>query len=281
MTVHGGQLHGVEWRSDVASAQIKSAVLLAALVAGVESTVDEPERSRDHTERMLAARGVTLELSGTRVHIAPGGRLDACDAVVPGDPSSAAFFAGLAAIASAGSIELPDVGINPTRTGFFEVLRRMGARVEVQEERDEGGEPTATIVAAPGELHGTTVGGAEVPTLIDELPLVACLATRAAGETVITGAAELRVKESDRIKAVVDNLRAIGADAEELPDGMRIRGGGGPLRGRVVTHGDHRLAMAFGILGAVGGNAIEVDDPACADVSYPAFWSDLARVAGA
>lgn len=278
MVVAGGALHPVDWTSDVASAQVKSAVLLAALVAGVEASVTEPERSRDHTERMLAARGVPLEVTGTTVRIAPAPRLAPCDAVVPGDPSSAAFFAGLAAAADSGALTLTDVGVNPTRTGFFSVLERMGARLRFGDEREEGGEPTATIHVEAGALRGTTVGGAEIPTLIDELPLLACIATRARGETVIRDAAELRVKESDRIATVVNNLRAIGAEAEELPDGMRITGTDRPLRGSVATHLDHRIAMAFGVLGALGDNAIAVDDPSCVAVSYPAFWDDLRRV---
>lgn len=277
MTVRGTPLHPLAWDSEVASAQIKSAILLAAVTAGIRASVTEPERSRDHTERMLGARGVPVRVEGTTVGIEPVDALSPLDAVVPGDPSSAAFFAGLAAMAARGAVELTDVGVNPTRTGFFSVLQRMGARVTFADEREEGGEPTATVHVAPGGLRGVEVGGAIIPSMIDELPLLACIAARAEGETVITGAAELRVKESDRIAAVVANLRAVGVSAEELPDGMRIVGGDHPVRGRVVTHGDHRLAMAFGILGALDGNAIEVDDPACVAVSYPGFWEDLKR----
>ena len=281
MTIHGTRLRGVEWRSDVASAQVKGAVLLAAVVAGVEAAVVEPERSRDHTERMLAARGVDVRVEGTRVHVAAVTSLRPCDAAVPGDPSSAAFFAGLAAAAGSGTIVLPGVGVNPTRTGAFAVLLRMGATIGFDARRDDGGEPTATLTVSPGGLRGVSIGGAEIPTLIDELPLLACIASRAEGETTITGAAELRVKESDRIAAVVANLRAVGVEASELPDGMRIVGSDRPLRGRVVTHGDHRIAMAFGVLGALRGNAIDVDDRACVAVSYPGFWDDLKRVVGA
>ena len=278
MTVHGAPLHGVEWKSDTASAQVKSAILLAAVVGHVGATVSEPARSRDHTERMLAARGVKLERDGTTVRVAPAARMEALDTLVPGDPSSAAFFAGLAALASDGSLVLRDVCVNETRAGFFEVLRAVGATVEELERSDQGGEPVATLRIVPGDLKAVRVGGGRIPAMIDEVPLLACLAAYADGETVIDGASELRVKESDRIAVVVSNLRAIGADAEELPDGLRVRGRRTRLRGRVVTHGDHRIAMAFGILGAVDGNAIEVDDPSCVDVSYPEFWSDLRRV---
>ncbi len=282
MTVHGGALHGMQWRSETASAQVKSAILLAALVSGVEATVIEPERSRDHTERMLAARGVELSVDGTAATIRPANALVALDASVPADPSSAAFFAGLAALADEGELLLTGVCLNPTRTGFFDVLRRMGARVEVVTVRDEGGEPTGDVRVHSSSgralLTGVVVGGAEIPTLIDEIPLIACLAARADGETVVTGAAELRVKESDRIAVVVDNLRHIGATAEELPDGLRVVGTSVPLRGTVKTHLDHRIAMAFGVLAALPGNDIQIDAPDCVDVSYPSFWSNLERV---
>ncbi|MBX7117963.1 MAG: 3-phosphoshikimate 1-carboxyvinyltransferase [Gemmatimonadaceae bacterium] len=279
MTVHGAALRGVTWHSEVASAQVKSAILLAGMVAGVPVEVHEPAATRDHTERMLRARGVEVRVEGLEVLLQPAGRLDALDMDVPGDPSSAAFFAGLAALGAARTeVALENVGINPGRTGAFEVLRRMGAALRFDGRTEQGGEPVATLVCGPGGLRGTTIEPAEVPSLIDELPLLACVAARADGETRVTGAEELRVKESDRIAAVVGNLRAVGADAEELPDGFVVRGSDRPLAGRVVTHGDHRIAMAFGVLGAVRGNAITVDDPACADVSYPTFWDDLARV---
>ncbi len=277
MVVHGGSLHALDWHSEVASAQIKSAVLLAAVVSGVAASVTEPARSRDHTERMLSARGVSVDVAGHVVRVAAGSSLRALDLDVPGDPSSAAFFVGLASLARGGEIALRHVCVNETRAGFFRAVARMGATVEFVETRVEGGESVADIVARPGRLRGITIDEAEVPSMIDELPLLACIASRADGETVITGASELRVKESDRVTAVVNNLRAIGAVADELPDGMRITGSTNPLRGRVVTHGDHRLAMSFGVLGALPGNEIEIDDPECVSVSYPGFWDDLRR----
>jgi 3-phosphoshikimate 1-carboxyvinyltransferase len=279
MRVHGGDLHGIEWATETASAQIKSAVLLAAVVAGVRAAVTEPGRSRDHTERMLATVGVTVRTDGRTVGIGAATTLTPLDIEVPADPSSAAFFAALAALADRGEIVLPGVCLNPTRTGFLRVLERMGARIVIEPDRVQAGEETGTVRVAPAALHGTVVVADEVPALIDELPILACLAVRAEGETTITGAGELRVKESDRIAAVVDNLRRIGAEAEELADGMRIRGGREPLRGSVRTHGDHRLAMAFGVLRALPGNAIQLDDPDCVAVSYPGFWADLARTA--
>ena len=278
MTIHGGSLHDIVWNSEVASAQVKSAILLAGLVSGVCATVIEANKTRDHTERMLEARGTSVHVSEDRVSIDAGSKLAALDTAVPGDPSSAAFFAGLAAIADAGEVRLERVCVNATRIGFMEQLRRMGVSVLEHDRRLEGGEWVADLVIAPGALRGGSVSERDVPSMVDELPLLACLATRAVGETVITGASELRVKESDRIAATVANLRAIGATADELPDGMRIQGSAGPLRGRVVTHGDHRLAMAFGVLGAASGNSIEIDDRDCVGVSYPSFWRDLERV---
>ena len=278
MVVHGGALHDLEWTSETASAQVKSAIVLAGVAAGVEVTVREPHRSRDHTERMLAARGVEVWVHERAVHVPSGARVGAQDTAVPADPSSAAFFAALAGLAPAGTLTLPDVCLNPTRTGFFRVLARMGVRLIVDDERREGGEDVGTVHAHGGAaLRGATVEAAEVPAMIDELPLLACIAACAEGETRVTGAEELRVKESDRISAVVANLRAVGADADELPDGFVVRGGGRrAFRGRVTTHGDHRLAMAFGVLGALPGSAIQVDDPACVAVSFPDFWRALA-----
>jgi 3-phosphoshikimate 1-carboxyvinyltransferase len=276
MTVHGGALKDLDWKSEVASAQVKSAIILAGVVGGVRVTIEEPAPTRDHTERMLGARGVDIVRRGTRIELAPAHRcITALDTVVPGDPSSAAFFAGLAALADSGSLKLEDVCVNETRTGFLETLRRMGAIVEFSRDHLSGGEWISPVVVRPATLRGIQVGGDIVPSMIDELPLLACVATRAEGETVITGAAELRVKESDRIAAVVANLRAIGADAVELEDGMRIVGSRSPLRGSIATHGDHRLAMSFGILGAIPGNEIRIDDPNCVAVSYPNFWSHL------
>jgi 3-phosphoshikimate 1-carboxyvinyltransferase len=279
MVVHGGALSDIDWHSEVASAQVKSAILLAGLVGGVRVTVEEPAPTRDHTERMLGARGVDVVRRGTVVELAPAhGCITALDTLVPGDPSSAAFFAGLAALANEGSLSLTDVCVNETRTGFLETLRRMGATVEFARDHMSGGEWISPVLVRPGALRGVQVGKEIVPSMIDELPLLACLATRAEGETVITGAAELRVKESDRIAAVVANLRAIGAQASELDDGMRIVGSRAPLRGSIETYGDHRLAMSFGVLGALPGNNVAIDDRDCVAVSYPGFWSDLAKV---
>jgi 3-phosphoshikimate 1-carboxyvinyltransferase len=280
LTIHGGTLTSIGWRSRSSSAQIKSAILLAALNAQVRATVTEPHRSRDHTERMLAARGVPMTVDGTTVSIGVAESMAPANTHVPGDPSSAAFFVAFAALMPNRTIELPNVCVNPTRTGFFDIVRRMGAVVSLGDIADSGGEPAATIrTTGSGSLQAVTVGPDEIPSMIDEIPILACLAARADGETVISGAGELRLKESDRIDAMVRNLRAIGVDAEERPDGMVVRGTLAPLSGNVETHGDHRIAMAFGILGAMPGNSIDIVAPDCVAVSYPAFWSDLRRVA--
>jgi 3-phosphoshikimate 1-carboxyvinyltransferase len=281
MTIHGGGLTDVEWTSEVASAQVKSAIMLAGVASGRRVVVHEPTRTRDHTERMLIGRGVDVVVDGLRVEVPAGSVVRALNTDVPSDPSSAAFFAALAALASDGQLTLESVCVNETRTGFLETLRQMGATVHWDTPELVGGEPLASIVVAPAQLKGVKVGGSVVPSMIDELPLLACVAARAEGETEITDAGELRLKESDRIGAVVANLKAIGVDAEELPEGMRIRGSDRPLRGRVTTQGDHRLAMAFGVLGAADGNEIQIDDPDCVTVSYPGFWSDLDRVRSA
>lgn len=283
LEVRGGPLQSISHHSQVASAQVKSAILLAGLVGGRPVEVFEPLRSRDHTERMLVAAGVSLQEgptdSGWRVALeTPPGALPPLDLQVPGDPSSAAFFLAWAALTGA-PLALEGVGVNETRIGFLPVLQRMGARIGVEAEPGvEGGEPVATLVVEGGLLKGTEVGEAEIPALVDEIPILAMVAARSEGVTRITGAGELRVKESDRIRALVDNLRAIGATVEELPDGLVVEGSDRPLRGRVRTHHDHRIAMAFGVLGALPGNEIVVEDASVVDVSFPGFWELLQAV---
>ena len=278
LTLHGGNLRGLDWTLDTASAQVKSALLMAGVTGRVAVVIREPAPTRDHTERMLRAQGAAIDVGGGIIVLDPPPKLDPLDITVPGDPSSAAFFACLAALSDAGTITIRDVGLNPGRCGFIAVLRRMGARVDIVDRNDTGPEPLGDLVVRPVHLAGTRIDGDEIPSLIDELPALACVAARAHGETVIAGAAELRVKESDRIAAVVANLRNIGVDAEETPDGMRIRGTRDPLAGAVQAHKDHRLAMAFGVLGATAQADLQVDDPDCVAVSYPDFWRDLAHV---
>jgi 3-phosphoshikimate 1-carboxyvinyltransferase len=228
---------------------------------------------------MLASQGVDVWVNDESVLLHPASRLASLDVTVPGDPSSAAFFAALAALAPDGELLLRRVCVNETRTGFLAALKEMGADIELLDRERLAGEWVADVAVKGGAiLRGISIGREAIPTLIDELPLVACLAAYAEGETRVTGAEELRVKESDRIAVVVSNLRALGVDVDELPDGFVVRGSAPTLRGRVATHGDHRMAMAFGIMGALPGNEIEIDDRDCVAVSYPAFWQHLSAV---
>jgi 3-phosphoshikimate 1-carboxyvinyltransferase len=278
VTVHGATLRGIEWRLESASAQVKSAILLAGTCAVVPVVVEEPVPTRDHTERFLRAQGARVDVEGRRVALHPVERLSPVDVEIPGDPSAAAFFVALGALAGAGELVLRRVALNPGRIGFLAALRDMGARITVEEGAPDGPEPVGDLVVRSGALRAISIGASEVPALIDEIPMLACVAARADGETVVRGASELRVKESDRIAALVANLRAIGVAAEELPDGLIISGTRAPLAGTVQTHGDHRLAMAFGILGALPDCDLAIDDRQCVSVSYPEFWTDLQRV---
>lgn len=280
MTVHGGALHPVSWELPVASAQLKSAILLAGLCGGVSVRVREPAPTRDHTERMLAARGVHVESDGGWVSLQPTDRLEARDVDVPGDPSSAAFFVARALLAGQGSLRVERVLDSPYRDGFLRVVQRMGAGIDVQRDVDDAPDALLDLVVHGGaRLRAVQVGRDDVSAMIDEIPMLAVLAARAEGTTEVRGAAELRVKESDRITAVVSNLRAIGVTAHELPDGLVVEGTDAPLEGHVLAHADHRIAMAFGILGATRNCRITLDDPACVSVSYPDFWTELQRVA--
>ncbi|MCY4648016.1 MAG: 3-phosphoshikimate 1-carboxyvinyltransferase [Gammaproteobacteria bacterium] len=285
LRVTGGPLRALDYRLPVASAQLKSALLLAGVTGGVPVRLVEPGFSRDHTERMLAAAGCALTSSpegrGNRVQLtASPSALDPVDVVVPGDFSSAAFPLALALLGGAGEgIVLRGVGLNPTRTGLLPVLERMNARIEVDmRSAPERGEPAGDLIIHPSDLTGTEVRPGEIPGLIDEVPVLAVLAARVRGTTRITGAEELRVKESDRLGALAANLSPLGVEVEELPDGLVIEGTDRPLSGPVEAYGDHRIAMAFGVLGALPGNDITVDAPAAVDVSYPGFWEMLERV---
>lgn len=281
MTIRPAALRGMEHRLQVASAQIKSAILLAGLFAEGETTVIEPGPGRDHTERMLASMGAAVRVEGARVSITGRAHslapLRALDLTIPGDPSSAAFLMVAASIVPGSDVRITGVGLNPTRTGLIDVLRRMGAVIEIEDEAEQGGEPVGTIrVRGVDGLVGTEVGGEEVVRAIDELPILAVAATQAVGETVIRDAAELRVKEVDRIAMVAAELRKLGAEIEERPDGMII-GGGARLKGaRVDSHGDHRLGMALAIAGLVAEGETRIEDAGCIDDSFPGFAEMLA-----
>jgi 3-phosphoshikimate 1-carboxyvinyltransferase len=279
MRVIGGQLREIYFVSPTSSAQIKSAVLLAALASRVGAKVGEPTRSRDHTERMMSALGVPVEMHDAGVAIAPTTEdIRGFEFEVPGDPSSFAFFGAWAALAGVPVISNM-ISVNATRTGFLTALARVGVSVETEGLAARCGEPVGRVHVSGRASSPFEITADAVPSMVDELPLVGCMAARIAGESRVTGARELRVKESDRIATVVNNLRAIGADADELPDGFIVRGSDRPLKGRVHTHADHRIAMAFGVLGALPGNEIVIDDPDCAAVSFPEFWTELRRVA--
>lgn len=278
-TVRGGDLKGASWNTGGASAQVKSAILLAGLVAGVEVRIREKHRSRDHTERLLRSMGADIRVDReNQVSLHPTARLSPLTIDVPADPSSAAFFVALASLADESELVLSDVCLNSTRTGFLRALHCMGANISLEGQRTCNGDEVGSLRVLPGVLTEAAITGADVPTLIDELPLLACVAAGAGVELEISGADELRAKESDRIRTVVANLIAIGARAEERKDGLRVWGPRRELHGTVDPAGDHRVAMAFGILGALPGNRIRIKSPACVSVSYPTFWNDLKHV---
>jgi 3-phosphoshikimate 1-carboxyvinyltransferase len=279
LSIMGGQLQGQAFQTTVASAQVKSAIILAGLRANGETRVEEPALSRDHTERMLRGFGVEVLSEKTLVRVQGGGRLSGQDVSVPGDISSAAFFLVLGSLVGRGEMILPNVGINPTRTGILDVLRAMGADIELIDVSEINGEPRATLCVRAAKLKGIEIGADMIPRLIDEIPILAVAASLAEGETVIRDAAELRVKETDRIRTVAEGLNALGAKVEELPDGLRILGQPSLRGGQASSLGDHRLAMAWAIAGMLSKEGVSVEDMAAADVSYPDFLSVIKKVA--
>ena len=284
LRVSGTRLHGIEYALPVASAQIKSCVLLAGLLAEGTTTIVEPEPSRDHTERLLARAGAGLVRAGDRISVT-GTETLALDAIhVPGDPSSAAFHVAAAVLVPGSRLRVEGMAANWTRVGFFRILERMGARLAgALEERASAApddEPLCELEVEHGPLAGTRVTADEVPLAIDELPLVALLGCFAEGETVVEGAQELRVKESDRIATVVDGLRGLGADIEATADGFAVRGTGGLRGGAIEAHGDHRLAMLGAVAGLASREGVEVIGMEAAAVSYPGFTADLLALTG-
>ncbi len=276
LTVRGGHVQGITYASPVASAQVKSALLLAALAGHVPVTITEPWRSRDHTERLFVHLGLDLRERSNAVSYQPStADLSGFELAIPGDISSAAFLVAAAILAEGGELLIEGVGVNPTRTGVLAVLERMGAHVERLNLGAAGGEPVADLLVRPATSHGTEVGAAEIPSLVDEVPVLAVLASRAVGETVFRQVGELRVKESNRLELVAANLRAIGAAAEVQGDDLFVQGGTQPPRGRVETAGDHRLAMAFAVLGTVPGAEVRLSERASVAISYPGFFRAL------
>ncbi len=275
LEVRGAPLRGITYEMPIASAQVKSCLLFAGLLAEGETRVVEPLPSRDHTEVMLNAAGAAVTREGNAVVVHPAERLEPDELLVPADISSAAFFLTAAVLVPGSEIELKSVGVNPTRTGLLTILERMGVAIERDKEVEGGGELVATLWVCSTQLEATEVGGAEIPLAIDELPLVALAACFAEGTTVIRDAEELRRKESDRIETVTTALRALGGKVEPTPDGMVIEGTGGLVGGTIESHGDHRIAMLGAVAGLASKEGVEVVGMDAAAVSYPGFEADL------
>ena len=277
LEITGSHLHGIHYQSPVASAQVKSAILLAGLYAEGETRVTEPYVSRNHTELMLSRFGAKVRTEGTTAVIQPAGELFGQRVLVPGDISSAAFFLAAGLLIPHSEILIRNVGINPTRDGILHVCRDMGADISLLNYREDG-EPTADILVKSSSLHGIVIGGAIIPTLIDELPMIAAMACFAEGDTIIKDAAELKVKESNRIEVMVRSLSAMGADVAETEDGMVIHGGK-PLHGTVIdSRLDHRIAMTFAVTGCLAEGETEILGAECVDISYPEFFQDFKRL---
>lgn len=278
LDIRGTRLKGIHYQSPVSSAQVKSCVLLAGLYADQKTSVTEPTVSRDHSERMLSYLGAEVTVQGTTVAIEPEPELNARDIQVPGDISSAAYFIAAVLLVPGSQILIKNVGINPTRSGILKVCRAMGADIQYLNEKSGCWEPSADLLVTYSPLKGTVIEGDIIPTLIDELPIIAVMAAFAQGETIIRNAEELRVKESDRIQTVTDNLSAMGADITAAPDGMSIRGGQ-PLTGASIrTCKDHRIAMSFAVAGMAAEGVTSLDDAQCVAISYPQFFDDLQRL---
>jgi len=276
LLIQGTALHGIQYEMPVASAQVKSAILLAALYAQGNTTIIEPVKSRDHTERMLRAMGAALNMSGNTVRCLPPSKSLKCmDVTVPGDISAAAYWLIAGAIHPSARIELTGVGVNPTRNGVIDVLKGMGANIMIENEGKEGGEPIADIIVKSSELKGVDIDGELIPRLIDEIPVIAVAAAMAKGTTTIRDAGELRVKESDRITATASELRKLGVQIEEMLDGMVIHGTGKLGGAECDSHGDHRLAMMLAIAGLVAEGDTVIYNAEAVNISYPDFWDDL------
>jgi 3-phosphoshikimate 1-carboxyvinyltransferase len=275
LSIRGGSLKGVSYQSPVASAQVKSCLLLAGLRADGVTTVTEPARSRDHTEKLLQFLGVTLAIDGTAVSLQGGQAWEGFELSVPGDPSAAAFPIAAALITPNSEVTVTSICINPTRTGFFDILREMGADIAVTGEHLEGGEPVADITARTSRLRGIDVDPSLVPRAIDEFPLLAALAMFAEGRTVFRGAGELRVKESDRISAMAGELGRLGAAVDEYEDGLSVLGGRPLSGGDCRSLGDHRVAMALAVAASAMDRPVTIGDTGCIDTSFPGFWNTM------
>lgn len=280
LVIKGKPLTGIHYHSPIASAQVKSAILLAGLYAEGETKVTEPYLSRNHSELMLSYFGANIKTENTTAILLPNPVLDGQKIEVPGDISSAAYFIAAGLLVPGSEILLKNVGINPTRDGILRVAKEMGGNIELLNVNTENGEPTADVLVKFSALHGITIGGEIIPTLIDEIPIIAVMAAFARGTTIIKDAAELKVKESDRIQVMVTNLKAMGADVESTDDGMIIRGGK-DLHGTIIdSHKDHRIAMSFAIASLLADGHMTILDKNCVEISFPLFYQDLNRLAG-
>jgi 3-phosphoshikimate 1-carboxyvinyltransferase len=281
LAVRGGSLRGITHESPVASAQVKSCLLLAGLHAEGITTVREPHLTRDHTERMLAAFGVEVERGEMEVRIRGGQRLTGTRIRIPGDISSAAFVLAAALMVPGSRVTVEEVGLNPTRTGILDAFRLMGAEVTVEQTDVWGGEPIGRVTVKGGELKGIEIGGEWIPRLIDEIPVLAVVATQAKGTTVIRDAAELKVKETDRIAAVAGELRKLGAEVLETEDGLVIHGPVQLRGGTVDSRGDHRIGMAMAVAGLAAGSDVRIDGSEMFDISFPGFAFTFRRLTDA
>lgn len=280
LSLRGAPLRALRHEMPVSSAQIKSALLLAGMAGAVEVALREPHgQSRDHTERLLRAFGYRVEERDGWIHFAPTGRVEPFDMQIPGDPSSSAFPVAAAVLAEGGELRITGVCVNPTRIGYLAVLRRMGAPVVLDNESVQFDEPVADLIVQPASLTATEVTPGEIPALIDEIPMLAALATRARGTTIFRDVGELRVKESDRLALIASNIQTLGGNAVIQGDDLHVTGTNAPPRGRVITEDDHRIAMAFSVLGTVPGAKVRIDNLACAAVSYPGFPAMLKSLA--
>ncbi len=275
LAVTGSRLKGSEYVSPVSSAQIKSAVLLAGLFAEGETRFSEPLQSRDHTERMFRFLGIPFDVEGNSIRVTGGQSFQAKDLFVPGDLSAAAFFIVGASIVPDSEVRIPNIGLNTARTGILDILTEMGANIQIDNQRDESGEPVGDLVIRTAQLHGIAIGASQVPKTIDEFPIFCVAAALANGKTTVTGAEELRVKETDRIQAMATELKKLNVAIEETPDGFVVQGGSSLRGGHCQSYGDHRVAMAIAIAGLTANSPTVIDDTDCIETSFPGFHGKL------
>ncbi len=279
LAINGRNLTAINYTLPVASAQVKSALFLAALTADGETTITEPHKSRDHTERMLGAMGAGIQEEGLKIKLRPGANLLPQEFIVPGDISSAAFFMVAAAIVPGSELFIKGVGINPTRSGIIDLLIQMGANIKIENQQVISGEPVADLILYHSELKAVEVSGDIVPRLIDELPILAVAMAVASGTSIVHDAQELRVKETDRIEAITAELTKMGVAAEALEDGFIIQGGAGTLKGtQVNSHGDHRIAMSLAVAALLAEGETVIANPQAVDISFPGFWQEMERL---